>query len=450
MMSSVETDATSSTAAAAGQKRLWSENQSDIGGCEEASPAEESSAAGKYHRDGENSADAGHSADQRTGTQVTSLEECPPEMRREEINGKRSSSTPSADTASPSADAGIPISAHAITKTEAASADEPILLRRVPEQEEDGDRKAASALEENQQSSVDRSDSELRRAFWNQHNTHDYEKMMASAGGETFNNNNGTSQMEATREQRQQSRSSTPSSSSRNMSPSDIYRRSYQQYGAPFSSSVSVPVFAGTNQRQPFLPAAPAVGGRHHAPFPFFANPFMVPFAPHLPQANVSEQSPSNEKCTPEEWNSNMAGVRRNPDSGGFYLHPQYYHELLQQYLRNMAITDAGTEEANVHVPGSNEEGNAKISTNSSYENVSHGLPDHEQRPDSGTRDFLFLTSSRCKISLTDSLSLAPSDSQQAISASGLAHLSREAVRQRLAGQNETSSGDWHSGAAVS
>lgn len=378
-MSSVETNA---TAAAAGQKRLWSENQSEAGGYAETSSMEESE-AGKYRADSENSFDADHLA-KRGEAQVTSAGECPPGTTREEINGKRSSSTPSADIAPPG-DAGIPIAAEAITKAETTN--EPIALDHISD-EEDGRKGAPVAEESAGHRQRDKLDQDPRRAYWTQHNNnYSYEKLMASAAGMEERSLELSNEAHFDVEQRQQSRSSTPSSSSRNMSPSDAFHRPYQQYGPPFAASMSTPMFAGGAQRQAFLPPAPAasVAARHHAPFPFFANPFMVPFAPHLPQANVSQQSPSNEKSTPEEWNANMVGVRRNPDSGGFFLHPQYYHELLQQYLRNMAVADVGTEEAiaNVQNAANTTDGNLAMASalGEVYvksANAGHGVLDHE------------------------------------------------------------------------
>jgi hypothetical protein len=87
-----------------------------------------------------------------------------------------------------------------------------------------------------------------------------------------------------------------------------------------------------------------------HAP-PFFANPFMAPFLPqhgHPPTADtnsdrssLSPNSPSPSPNDPYLQGAQKSEFRMNPLTGGYFLSPNQYQEMLQ-YMQNLMI--AGQE----------------------------------------------------------------------------------------------------------
>lgn len=84
----------------------------------------------------------------------------------------------------------------------------------------------------------------------------------------------------------------------------------------------------------------------HHVPPPpYFANPFMAPFLPqqhgHLPtttdtNSDRSSLSPSSSSSSPNDphlLQQRMGGkteFRMNPLTGGYFLSPSQYHEMVQ------------------------------------------------------------------------------------------------------------------------
>lgn len=91
--------------------------------------------------------------------------------------------------------------------------------------------------------------------------------------------------------------------------------------------------------------AAAAVGASFPPPHvvgssPFFANPFVAPFSAHLPQAQMVAGDDGSVNSSGIFNGMDSSNVRMNPYSGGFYISPQYYQELFQQYMR--AVNAAG------------------------------------------------------------------------------------------------------------
>lgn len=95
---------------------------------------------------------------------------------------------------------------------------------------------------------------------------------------------------------------------------------------------------------------------------PFFANPFVAPFSAHLPQAQIVNDDGSINSSLGIFNGVDSNNVRMNPYSGGFYISPQYYQELFQQYMR--AVNAAGH---NVGVSPASEQGDV-IYDDTNYE----------------------------------------------------------------------------------
>ncbi len=83
----------------------------------------------------------------------------------------------------------------------------------------------------------------------------------------------------------------------------------------------------------PLSQASPAPGPGYGLPFPpFLVNPFMAPYLPQ-PQyggfgQNSEEQVEANREMDP--------GFQYNPYSGGYFLTPTQYQEMMQQYLQSV------------------------------------------------------------------------------------------------------------------
>ncbi len=83
----------------------------------------------------------------------------------------------------------------------------------------------------------------------------------------------------------------------------------------------------------PLSQASPASGPGYGLPFPpFLVNPFM---APYLPQPQYGGFGQTSEEQV--EANREMdPGFQYNPYSGGYFLTPTQYQEMMQQYLQSV------------------------------------------------------------------------------------------------------------------
>uniref|UniRef100_A0A914BYT2 Uncharacterized protein n=1 Tax=Acrobeloides nanus TaxID=290746 RepID=A0A914BYT2_9BILA len=85
---------------------------------------------------------------------------------------------------------------------------------------------------------------------------------------------------------------------------------------------------------------------------PYFANPFVAPFMPQAQQSATSNvvsgsvPSGNSPSSTPPTNTSPFPGVdhadyRMNPFTGGYYLSPSQYQEMMQQYMQNLMLATA-------------------------------------------------------------------------------------------------------------
>lgn len=75
----------------------------------------------------------------------------------------------------------------------------------------------------------------------------------------------------------------------------------------------------------------------------FFSNPFVPAFMPHLPQN--ADGSPTEDESTPQSQyppsgfpHPSLQGMKQNPYTGGYFVHPQYFHygDVMQQYMQSL------------------------------------------------------------------------------------------------------------------
>uniref|UniRef100_A0A1I7RL72 PDZ domain-containing protein n=1 Tax=Bursaphelenchus xylophilus TaxID=6326 RepID=A0A1I7RL72_BURXY len=69
---------------------------------------------------------------------------------------------------------------------------------------------------------------------------------------------------------------------------------------------------------------------------PFFSNPFMAPFLPQQPNGVYQSSSPQMNGQMPS--GQEKTEFRVNPLTGGYFLSPQQYQEMMQQYMHGLLV----------------------------------------------------------------------------------------------------------------
>ena len=93
---------------------------------------------------------------------------------------------------------------------------------------------------------------------------------------------------------------------------------------------------ASQQQQQPAMTATGYAPAGMQYP-PFFANPFMTPYLPQATMGVVAQQpvDSAQQSAAPDQA-FGEANFRMNPFTGGYYLAPSQYQEMMQQYLQSL------------------------------------------------------------------------------------------------------------------